>query len=198
MLFGMQILRRSSFTANPWKNGGGITHEAIRVPAGGESFRWRVSVAQIDVSGPFSDFAGYHRVMVLLRGAGVRLEFDSGAPASLSTVGDMLEFDGALKADCRLVDGPCTDLNLMVAKSMPRGTAAVLPLVEPHRLPTSRHETTLVFGITGGLWVECTAATPAYLDPWDLAILPEGDAVVRPDTDRVESSLVFLATLDDN
>jgi len=96
------------------------------------------------------------------------------------------------------VDGPCSDLNLMVAKSMARVTPRVLPLAEPHRLPTSRDETTLVFGITGGLWVECPAATPVYLDPWDLAILPEGDAVVRPDSDRAESSLVFLATLDDN
>ena len=34
----LQIVRKSSFAAAPWKNGGGITYEAIRVPAGGESF----------------------------------------------------------------------------------------------------------------------------------------------------------------
>jgi environmental stress-induced protein Ves len=72
------IIRRSSFTALPWRNGGGITHEAIRVPPTGDAFLWRVSVAQIDSSGPFSDFAGYDRKMVLLRGRGIALEFGSG------------------------------------------------------------------------------------------------------------------------
>ena len=43
----IKIIRRSSFTALPWKNGGGITHEAIRVPPTGDAFLWRVSVAQI-------------------------------------------------------------------------------------------------------------------------------------------------------
>jgi environmental stress-induced protein Ves len=71
----MQIIRKSSFRASPWNNGGGMTHEVIRVPLGTDAFRWRVSVAQIDVSGPFSDFADYHRKMVLLRGTGVRLTF---------------------------------------------------------------------------------------------------------------------------
>ena len=71
----LQIIRRASFTATPWKNGGGITHEAIRVPAGGDTFRWRVSVAHINASGPFSEFAEYNRKMVLLQGAGIDLRF---------------------------------------------------------------------------------------------------------------------------
>jgi hypothetical protein len=49
----LQIIRKSSFTAMPWKNGGGITHEAIPVPASSDPFRWRVSVAHVDASGPF-------------------------------------------------------------------------------------------------------------------------------------------------
>jgi environmental stress-induced protein Ves len=74
----LQIVRKSSFTSTPWKNGGGITHEALRVPASGEPFRWRVSVAHIDTSDPFSDFSGYRRNMVLLRGAGIALNFANG------------------------------------------------------------------------------------------------------------------------
>ena len=62
----LQVIRRASFTATPWKNGGGITHEALRVPASEYPFRFRVSVAHIDASGPFSEFAEYQRKMVLL------------------------------------------------------------------------------------------------------------------------------------
>jgi len=61
--------------ATPWKNGGGMTHEAIRVPASSDPFRWRVSVAHVDASGPFSELAEYNRKMVLLQGAGIELRF---------------------------------------------------------------------------------------------------------------------------
>jgi environmental stress-induced protein Ves len=44
----MRIVRQSQFKASPWKNGGGITHEAMRVPERG-AFRWRVSIAHIDM-----------------------------------------------------------------------------------------------------------------------------------------------------
>jgi environmental stress-induced protein Ves len=50
----MQLVRKESFTTTPWKNGGGITHEAIRVPPAPHPLRWRISVAQIGQSGPFS------------------------------------------------------------------------------------------------------------------------------------------------
>ena len=74
MIFSrMRIIRQSDFTVTPWKNGGGVTREALRVPPRGDSFHWRVSVAQIDRSGPFSEFAAYNRTMVLLRGSGVDL-----------------------------------------------------------------------------------------------------------------------------
>src|ERR1700731_4572292 len=103
----LKIIRKSSFTAIPWKNGGGITHEAIRVPAGGDTFRWRVSVAHIDASGPFSEFAEYKRKMVLLKGAGIDLRFGDGTQKSLRKVGELVEFDGALAVHCELLKGPC-------------------------------------------------------------------------------------------
>jgi environmental stress-induced protein Ves len=46
----LQVIRKSSFTATPWKNGGGIAHEAIRVPVSTDPFRRRVSVTQVDAS----------------------------------------------------------------------------------------------------------------------------------------------------
>jgi hypothetical protein len=102
----------------PWKNGGGITHEALRVPAAGDSFHWRVSVAQVDGSGPFSDFAGYRRYMTLLEGAGIALRFGDGTNKALRRAGELAEFDGAMTTYGELIDGPCRDLNLIVAKSM--------------------------------------------------------------------------------
>ncbi len=96
----LKIVRKGSFTATPWKNGGGITHEAFRVPAAGDPFRWRVSVAHIEASGPFSEFAAHERKMVLLQGAGVELRFADGVKQTLREVGQLIQFDGAVAAHC--------------------------------------------------------------------------------------------------
>jgi environmental stress-induced protein Ves len=194
--FKLQIIRKSSFTATPWKNGGGITHEAIRVPASGDPFRWRVSVAHLDASGPFSDFAAYNRKMVLLRGAGIELRFGNGAQKTLRQVGDLVEFDGALTTHCELLQGPCVDLNLMVSKS---GSAAVRVerFIESLSLSAPRNETMLVFAIDRRFKLEITTGQTVTLEPWDLAILSDcsGHLNRLESADSFASPAVFLATL---
>ena len=193
---GIKIIRRASFTATPWKNGGGITHEAIRVPPTGDAFLWRVSVAQIDASGPFSDFAGYDRKMVLLRGRGITLEFGSGERCALRSAGDWVEFDGAMSTRCELLDGPCVDLNLMVSKSL-RTAARIERLSECTPVAALNGETTLIFGISDPLSLGSRAGGSARLEPWDLAILSGSSAhlnKVSPAGDSAPSA-VFIATI---
>jgi environmental stress-induced protein Ves len=192
----MQIIRQSEFKSTPWKNGGGITREAIRVPARGDPFRWRVSVAHIDQSGPFSDFAAYNRIMVLLRGGGVALQFSNGKERLLRDVGDVAQFDGALATQCELLDGPCVDLNLMVAKSLPGAHAQVKPLHQPHALPAVPGQTTVIFPIDAALVVHAGAAAAA-LEPWDLAVISHstGQAGTLVPRDASAAGLVFLAAL---
>jgi environmental stress-induced protein Ves len=192
----LQIIRRASFTATPWKNGGGITHEAIRVPAGGDRFRWRVSVAHIDASGPFSEFAEYNRKMVLLQGAGLDLRFGDGTQKALRKVGELVEFDGALAAHCELLKGPCVDLNLMIAKS--DGVAArVERFMESLVLGAGRNETLVIFAIDRRFKLEITAGKTVTLEPWDLAVLSQGSGRLhRLETaNTFGSTSVFLATL---
>jgi environmental stress-induced protein Ves len=190
----LQVIRNSSFRATPWKNRGGITHEAIRVPASGDPFRWRVSVANIDASGPFSEFAEYNRKMVLLKGAGIELRFADGTHKTLRTVGELVEFDGALALHCELLNGPCVDLNLMVSKS-DHVDVRVERFTESLALSASRNETTLVFAIDHGVTLEITAGETVRLEPWDLALFSHGDGRLSTlETDSSPTS-VFLATL---
>ena len=192
----LHIVRKSSFKATPWKNGGGITHEAIRVPASGDPFRWRVSVAQIDVSGPFSDFAAYNRKMVLLRGAGIELRFANGEKTTLRQVGELVEFDGAVSTYCELLAGPCVDLNLMVSKSG-KVDVRVERLREPLSVSASFNESTLVFCIDDSVVLESDTGETVTLAPWDLAVLSRCSGRLS----RFESGNssapphVFLATL---
>jgi environmental stress-induced protein Ves len=192
----IRVIRRSSFTALPWKNGGGITHEAIRVPPTGDAFLWRVSVAQIDSSGPFSDFTGYDRKMVLLRGSGIALEFGSGERCALRSVGDWVEFDGAMSTRGELFDGPCVDLNLMVSRSL-RTAARIARLSEPQPVAAIHGAMTLIFGIQDPLSLDSGAGEAARLEPWDLAILQDCSAQlskIAPVEDSAPSA-VFIATI---
>lgn len=122
------VVRWAEAVEVPWKNGGGITRELV--VEGGATFDWRLSAATIDSDGPFSDFPGVDRVLVLLRGNGVVLEID-GAEVRLASPGDGVEFAGEARVASRLVDGPTVDLNLMTRREVLSRTWAVVATGEP-------------------------------------------------------------------
>ena len=113
----------------PWRNGGGLTHEMLawptpgaQAPAGSGAEAWlvRVSVAQIGRDGPFSAFPGVDRAFAVLEGTGVALTFGGGAAAEgerlLTADDEALNFPGEDAPGCRLAGGPgaaTLDLNLM-------------------------------------------------------------------------------------
>ena len=55
-----QLIQYASLRPAPWKNGGGSTTEIAVWPngAGLDEFDWRISLATITQSGPFSFFPG--------------------------------------------------------------------------------------------------------------------------------------------
>jgi environmental stress-induced protein Ves len=192
----LQVIRKDSYKKSPWKNGGGVTHEVIRVPPGGESFSWRVSVAHIEQSGPFSDFAGYRRRMLLLQGRGLDLTFGDGRRSELRAVGDSVEFDGAASSHCELIDGPCIDLNLITASSL--RTAATLELLRgSFKVEAAFGQTILVFSLAAVLALGDEAGGNTRLNPWDLAVLSQGTlhlGAVEPGSPPVPIP-VFIAAI---
>lgn len=119
---------RSTLSATPWKNGGGVTREIVCLPpgAGMDSFDWRVSIAHIESSGPFSTFAGVDRVITLLEGTGVRLQSTDGAfDHALATPLVPFAFVGEAPVAGTLLDGDCHDLNVMTRRAACRATVVV-------------------------------------------------------------------------
>lgn len=107
-----QLLRLVDVAASPWRNGGGVTRELLAWPAA-QDWRWRLSVAEVAQSGPFSRYEGVQRWFAVLQGAGVRLNV-GGQVHDLTGRSAPLCFDGALPVDCQLLEGVTQDFNLML------------------------------------------------------------------------------------
>ncbi len=95
-----------------WRNGGGVTRELLAWPDSAD-WVWRMSVAEVAASGPFSHFDGVRRWFAVLGGAGVRLTID-GHSHELTDSSAPLCFDGASAVHCQLLDGATQDFNLML------------------------------------------------------------------------------------
>jgi len=94
-----------------WRNGGGTTRELLAWPQPAE-WSIRISVADIQASGPFSRFEGIERWFAALDGDGVVLR-SAFATHRLTPESEPFRFDGELPIECTLAHGPTRDFNLM-------------------------------------------------------------------------------------
>jgi len=120
------IVRLDQVAPVPWRNGGGVTRELLAWPAP-EDWLLRVSVAEVDASGPFSSFAGVDRWFAVLGGDGVRLA-TAGRDAREVTADDsgLHAFPGDAATECTLLGSATRDLNLMVRRAQARLRACAL------------------------------------------------------------------------
>jgi uncharacterized protein len=113
-----------------WKNGLGTTDEiAIDPPGaglGGGAFNWRLSMATVGQSCPFSAFPGYERTIMLIEGAGMELDVPGQATHRLDRLFEPFVFSGDEPAQCRLLAGQVRDFNLMIARAHWRARTDVL------------------------------------------------------------------------
>lgn len=158
----IQRFRRADLVARPWKNGGGFTREIVCQPADSDMahFDWRVSIAHIGSSGPFSIFPGIDRVITLLEGPGVRLRSDDGAiDHPLDQPLEPFSFPGEAIVQADLLGAECHDFNVMTRRMA--CTAQVLVLRGAITLPAAHDGLLLV--INGDWQLQGTA--PQALSP---------------------------------
>ena len=110
------ILRAADRIATPWKNGGGLTREVAVWPPNSnfDDFDWRISIAEVREAGPFSTFEGIDRTMAILSGR-LELRFPERT-ITLDPRCEPLAFPGDMPSEGIPLDGPVTDLNVMVRR----------------------------------------------------------------------------------
>jgi len=107
-----------------WRNDGGFTREIVSEPTDAADFLWRVSVADVETSGAFSEFHGCDRVLVLLDGAGMHLRrTDNDLTVTVLPDAPVIRFAGEEPIIAELIDGPTTDFNLIWQRDLVRAHA---------------------------------------------------------------------------
>ncbi len=100
----------AQYRRTPWKNGGGTT-----VDIADEGDIWRFGRTDIVTAGPFSDYSGFDRIQVLVRGKGLVLETPDGE-IDVRAPFRPVRFAGETPIVSRLEDGPVEVVNLIGAR----------------------------------------------------------------------------------
>jgi len=156
----VRLLRASDHRRMAWSNGGGTTYEVATSPegAGLDGFDWRISLADVAASGPFSPFPGIDRSLVLVDGAGMELEID-GATTALRRH-DVVHFAGEQSVSCRLTHGPTRDLNVMTRRGRCTAVVEVVDVDGPRPLTTETRGLLVVVCLEGRLLLGAEHLTP--------------------------------------
>ncbi|MFF1446840.1 HutD family protein [Streptomyces sp. NPDC058274] len=167
-----RLLPAAVRAAVPWKNGGGVTREIAAWPPGADmaGFDWRVSLAEVGADGPFSAFPDVDRTLTLAEGAGMDLTVD-GASRLVDTRDVPQDFRGDVPTDCRLLDGPVVNLNVMWRRG--GGRSAPHVAVVRGRLLLAAAPA-LVVALDGG-----TEVAGVTLGRYDAALLSGTDTVLH-------------------
>jgi uncharacterized protein len=144
-------LRPADYRVMPWKNGLGTTTEVVIHPPGAslDGFDWRLSIADLMASGPFSTFAGYDRLLVQLEGAPMTLRHAGRGEHRLRPLSPY-RFVGELDTYGALEAPPARDFNVMVRRDRASAEVSVHELAAGAAVCVEGEvETRIVYALRG-------------------------------------------------
>lgn len=144
------ILRFAELRPERWRNGGGTTRQIASDGDGAGAFAWRLSLADVERSGPFSRFPHAERILTVVEGEGMVLDVEGREHAV--EWGLPFRFSGDAAVTATLPAGPVRALNVIT------GRGAVRARVVVHHLSAGR---------------------PRHVSAGDYAVLIAGQAVVQ-------------------
>jgi environmental stress-induced protein Ves len=177
----------------PWKNGAGTTTEIAVSPAGSglDEFDWRLAIADLDRSGPFSSFPGVERLLMVLPPGEVTLMIEGGRRPMPPLA--VVRFAGEAEVSALLGAGPARDLNLMLRRGRVDAGMGALTLEGERRVPLDGRRIALC-AIDGTAHIELGDERVSLRAP-DSALVesadPEGEVVLRSNEPAVLVKISF-------
>lgn len=127
----MRLLTSTDYKIMPWKNGLGQTTELVKSPHSVDAdipVQWRLSIADVPGSGPFSIFPNTDRIIIQLDGPPMTLSHADASPAKILKKGEPYAFSGEWITQCE-VASPARDFNIMVDRRFFSASADVTALL---------------------------------------------------------------------
>ena len=189
----MHILRAAEYRSMPWKNGGGVTTEIVVSPpaAGLDDFDWRISMARVESSGPFSQFAGIDRTLAVLEGEGISLDIAGRPSVAVTRAAAPLSFPADVPTTAALMAGPITDLNVMTRRGRMIHSVERLVISAPLEIQPEA-DTTLILSLDGETTV--AGAEPMRLGPLDTLLVDRNAGKIR--IEPAGNSTLFVIRID--
>jgi len=102
-------------TLTPWKNGAGTTRQLWIHPADAtlDTFAFRISAADVNALGPFSNYAGINRSLAVLSGQGLTLTMAAGHNVDFTPKATVVDFDGGQAPSTTTCPEPILDIGVM-------------------------------------------------------------------------------------
>lgn len=175
----IRLLSPTAYRSMRWKNGLGVTTELFRHPTsaedGPDQIRWRLSIAEVATSGPFSLFPGCERQLLVLDGNGFRLNFADGESVTLTSAAGFHYFSGERTVSSELVDGPTRDFNIIFDRATIDCAAKVVELGGEATAEQPHARSTLVLHpLTGEARFRDQDVDIAVPTGWTLLVRPHG------------------------
>jgi environmental stress-induced protein Ves len=179
----MRKLTPEQFKVMPWKNGLGFTTELYRLNSG-DDMMFRISMAKVTESGPFSDFSGYDRTLVNLGPGVMNLTMNAGPKSVLSPL-QVIHFDGSWPVHCE-VTASSEDLNIFCRQSRYFASTCIHLLAKPEFIPSLPDAGLFILVLEGQLCAQDADGREILINRHE-ALLQE------PDSRRGHSHLMLVS-----
>lgn len=161
-------LTPADYRVMPWKNGQGTTTEIAAFPpgAGLDAFTWRISIADITSSGPFSSFPGIDRILLQTAGEPMTLvhQDDVLPTACRLTLLSPVRFPGERVIHGDVPTPPVRDFNVMTRRDRAFASVAVHQLATGSTVRTQGPATArILHALQGSLTIRLTPTAPIAL-----------------------------------
>ena len=120
------VIRYEDHEEIPWNNGLGVTREVANAYAPDGSLIWRISLATVDRDAAFSNFEDCQRILMLLSGPGMTLDFGPHGDAVVASPFERAVFEGGWPTASKGVTGTNKVLNVVASRAIATATTAIL------------------------------------------------------------------------
>ena len=191
----------STYGRTPWKNGGGVvidiageTRSGAASAAGWDATLWRFGRTTIPVGAPFSDLAGFDRLLMVVEGRGLVLctpteEIDVREPFV------PVRFAGETRIVSRLEAGPVDVVNLIADRAHATIELVRLAHENSKTLTPGRH---VIYAAAGACTLRCNGERRVLDAGHALQVEGDGNWIVDDVTGTVVVASVYAKTVSAN